>query len=127
MYLLDSLDGEVQKKPSHSAKSSIFSYFQPTSMETKAADYLAKCRQNSDSIITDLFYGLQYTAIECQFCQDESLSFEEFNHLCLDINNPSLMKYLRLEDLLSQYLNTEQIHDLYTCSKCKRQFRNFNK
>lgn len=69
--------------------------------------------KDNHSIITELFYGVFISEIQCENCSKRSVSFEPFNVLQLD------MKYniYTLEELLESYFCENIVS--YKCEKCK--------
>jgi ubiquitin carboxyl-terminal hydrolase 8 len=69
--------------------------------------------RNNHSIVTDLFYGLFLSEIECENCLNKSVTFEPFNVLQLDMEQ----NIDNLEDLLNNYFNKSSVD--YKCDECK--------
>ena len=77
-------------------------------------------RERDDSIISDLFEGQLCSRIVCQKCGHESLSFDNFMDLSVQI--PSKLFSVSVEDCLEEFIDPEQMEKCgYRCQnkKCK--------
>jgi len=77
-------------------------------------------RERDNSIITDIFEGQLCSKIECQKCGYQSLTFDNF--LDLSIQIPSKLGFggLDLEDCLSNFVSKEKMDKCgYKCQRCK--------
>jgi len=71
---------------------------------------------DSHSIITDLFYGMFYSTVECLKCRNITHKFDAFNILALEMKNTDTT----LEDSLAEFTKEEKLvgDEQYFCEYC---------
>ena len=82
-------------------------------------------QQTHGSIVTQLFYGLQKSTLQCTACGFESATFEPFSLLSLPLRSPTVGR-ASLQHCLDQYLHRDLIAD-WSCPKCKNRHDAYKK
>lgn len=79
-------------------------------------------KKNQHSVITDFFYGLSKTCVECRVCKTISKRYDPFCFLSLSF--PKGVQNITLEDMFKFYSNPEFLtgNNKYSCDKCRAQF-----
>lgn len=70
------------------------------------------------SEIVSLFYGMNYTSVECKSCKNETGIFEPFN--CLSLNIINSEETSNLYDSFDNYFSQKENVDDWKCDKCKK-------
>jgi ubiquitin C-terminal hydrolase len=74
--------------------------------------------KSNPSLLTNYVHGQVRNTIVCHECKHESISYEEFNSINLNVEN-----YNNLTDIFKNYLKKEindDPHNLYYCDHCKK-------
>lgn len=69
--------------------------------------------KRDDSPIVDLFGGQLMSRITCKYCHFESLAFDNFLDLSVDM--PSYDSKISLEDCLEEFIKSESMEEKYEC------------
>lgn len=80
-------------------------------------------RERDDSIMTDLFEGQLMNKIKCLSCGYETLAFDNFMDLSVEIPRKAVrfLGNINITDCLDKFIEAEKMIDCgYKCSGCKK-------
>uniref|UniRef100_A0A7S0DQW3 Ubiquitin carboxyl-terminal hydrolase n=1 Tax=Amorphochlora amoebiformis TaxID=1561963 RepID=A0A7S0DQW3_9EUKA len=97
--------------------------WQKMNLARKFDHFWQRSLRRSESIITDIFTGVERQTVKCLTCNNESIRFSEYTFLAVDIPKKSSWlgmgsPTIQLDDCLKTYVTKEVIAGV-KCTKCK--------
>lgn len=112
--LIESTTNETEKQIHKTELKKLYNENYILDVQYEGLKFFQNFIKDNHSIITDLFYGIFLSEIQCEYCSNKSVSFEPFNVLQLDMEQNTD----NLEELLHNYFKEGSVD--YNCDECKK-------